>query len=76
MVWLSNQIKKTILTFILGKGSDLVGFLSLFALQVSNINWGFISIAENPKARMSTFLSLGLPCAGHSLQLGKKVLFQ
>lgn len=75
MIWLSNQIMKT-LRFICGKGSDLVGLLSSFALKFRNVNWGFIRIAEIPKEGISRFLSLGLPHTGHTLQLGKKVLLQ
>lgn len=76
ILWISNQIMKTILTFIFGKGSHSVSLLSLFALQLRKVNWGFIRIAEISKAGLSTFLPLGLPHTGHSLQLGKKVLLQ
>lgn len=76
ILWLSNKIMKTILKFSFGEGSHLVSLLSSFALQLRKVNWGFIRIAEISKAGTSTFLSLGLPRTGHSLQLGKKVLLQ
>lgn len=58
MVWLSKQTIKTDLTSITAKDSDLVGLLSLFALQLRNFGWEFIRTAESPNTGMSVLLSM------------------
>lgn len=64
MIWLSNQTMKTVLTLNIGKGSDLSGLLSLFALKLRNFSWEFIRTAEIPNAGMSILLSLSCIAAG------------
>lgn len=64
MIWLSKQTIKTDLTSIIGKGSDLVRLLSLFALKLRNFSWEFIRTAESPNAGMPILLSLSCIAAG------------
>ena len=64
MIGLSNETMRTILTFIVGHGSELIGLLSFFALQLRNVSWEFIRTAEIPNAGISYLLSLGLIATG------------
>lgn len=65
MIWLSNQTTKSVLTFIIGKGSNLVGLLSLFALQLRNFSWEFMKFSDSrdPICRDVYLAFSGLHCS-------------